>query len=56
AEELSNARKLSSRYGWPMLDVSRKSIEETAAGILSLHDKHLARLKEEKPPQEDQPQ
>ena len=56
AEELSNARKLSSRYGWPMLDVSRKSIEETAAGILSLHDKHLAKLKNETASQEDQPQ
>ncbi len=42
AEELAQARKLSARHGWPLIDVSRKSIEETAAAILALHSKHIA--------------
>ena len=42
AEELAQARKLSTRFGWPLIDVSRKSIEETAAAILALHAKHVA--------------
>lgn len=38
-EELSHARSLCARNGWPMIDVSRRSIEETAAAILALHHK-----------------
>jgi len=41
AEELAQARKLSGKHGWPLIDVSRKSIEETAAAILALHAKHV---------------
>lgn len=36
AEELKYARSLCTRHGWPMIDVTRKSIEETAAAILAL--------------------
>ncbi len=36
AEELSHTRKLCRRHNWPMIDVSRKSIEETAAAIYAL--------------------
>ncbi len=36
-DELMTARKLFSSQGWPVLDVSRRSIEETAAAILHLH-------------------
>ena len=42
AEELKAARNLCSRNNWPMIDVTRKSIEETAASILALHAKHVA--------------
>ena len=35
--ELAAARKLFERRGWPVIDVTRKAIEETAAAILSLH-------------------
>lgn len=42
AEELASARRLCAKHGWPMIDVSRKSIEETAAGILALHAKHVS--------------
>ncbi len=45
AEELASARKLCNRHGWPMIDVSRKSIEETAAAILALHAKHIGKNK-----------
>ncbi len=40
AEEIANTRKLCKTNNWPMIDVSKKSIEETAAEILSLYDNH----------------
>jgi regulator of PEP synthase PpsR (kinase-PPPase family) len=39
AEELAYARQICSRHGWPMIDVTRRSIEETAAAIVALHSK-----------------
>ncbi|KQZ15070.1 MULTISPECIES: pyruvate, water dikinase regulatory protein [unclassified Mesorhizobium] len=39
SEELVYARQICSRHGWPMLDVSRRSIEETAAAIVALRGK-----------------
>ncbi|AZO60453.1 MAG: pyruvate, phosphate dikinase/phosphoenolpyruvate synthase regulator [Mesorhizobium sp.] len=39
AEELAYARQLCTRHGWPMIDVSRRSIEETAAAIVALRGK-----------------
>lgn len=39
AEELKFARTLCARNNWPIVDVTRKSIEETAAGILNLLSK-----------------
>lgn len=39
AEELTYARQLCDRHGWPLIDVSRRSIEETAAAILALRAK-----------------
>lgn len=39
AEELKYARALCARHGWPMIDVTRRSIEETAAAILALRPK-----------------
>jgi regulator of PEP synthase PpsR (kinase-PPPase family) len=36
AEELAYARQICARHGWPMIDVSRRSIEETAAAIVAL--------------------
>ena len=37
AEELTYARRICERNNWPVLDVSRRSIEETAAAVLALH-------------------
>lgn len=39
AEELTYARNLCARHGWPLIDVTRRSIEETAAAILALRPK-----------------
>jgi regulator of PEP synthase PpsR (kinase-PPPase family) len=36
-EEITWSRKLCARQGWPVIDVTRRSIEETAAAILALH-------------------
>ena len=36
-DELSAARRLFQAQNWPMIDVSRKSIEETAAEIINLY-------------------
>jgi regulator of PEP synthase PpsR (kinase-PPPase family) len=36
AEELAASRRLFAEKGWPMIDVTRRSIEETAAAILDL--------------------
>ena len=38
--EVMNAQKLFEREGWPTIDVSRRSIEETAAAILNLLAEH----------------
>ncbi|MCB5202184.1 kinase/pyrophosphorylase [Neorhizobium sp. T786] len=35
-EELKYARSLCARHGWPIIDVTRRSIEETAAAIVAL--------------------
>ena len=40
AEELAYARQLCSRNGWPTIDVTRRSIEETAAAILALRPRN----------------
>ena len=35
-DEVTQARRLFSRHGWPVIDVSRRAIEETAAEIIGL--------------------
>jgi regulator of PEP synthase PpsR (kinase-PPPase family) len=37
ASEIAFTRKLAARHSWPVIDVTRRSIEETAAAILALH-------------------
>lgn len=37
AEELTFARKICARHDWPVIDVTRRSIEETAAAVLNLY-------------------
>ena len=38
-EEVRQARRLFAQAAWPVIDVSHRSIEETAAAILQLHDR-----------------
>ena len=38
-EELAYARQICTRHNWPMIDVSRRSIEETAAAIVALRSR-----------------
>jgi len=35
-DEVTFSRKLSAKYDWPLLDVTRRSIEETAAAVMKL--------------------
>ncbi len=39
AEELAYARQICTRHNWPLIDVTRRSIEETAAAIVALRGK-----------------
>jgi [pyruvate, water dikinase]-phosphate phosphotransferase / [pyruvate, water dikinase] kinase len=36
AEEVAFSRRLCARHNWPLIDVTRRSIEETAAAVLAL--------------------
>lgn len=44
AEEIAQSRRLFGTNNWPIIDVSRRSIEETAAGIISLLKDHRRAL------------
>ncbi|MGA7804208.1 pyruvate, water dikinase regulatory protein [Bradyrhizobium sp.] len=47
ADEVAYARRLSAKYSWAQLDVTRRSIEETAAAILKLYaDRQRQRFSE----------
>ena len=41
--EVALARKLCSKHGWPVIDVTKRSIEETAATIMNHYARHMAR-------------
>jgi len=46
-DEVASARRLCAKHGWAMLDVSRRSIEETAAAIIKLYaDRQRQRVAE----------
>ena len=36
--ELENSKKLFKKHNWPIIDVTRKSVEETAASIIKILD------------------
>ena len=35
-EEIIRARRLFERHGWPVIDVTRRSVEETAAAVINV--------------------
>ena len=38
-EEVAMARRLCTEHGWPIIDVTRRSIEESAAAIMQMMEK-----------------
>ncbi|MBO0733222.1 MAG: kinase/pyrophosphorylase [Methylocapsa sp.] len=44
AEEVMRARRLCAERGWPIIDVTRRSIEETAAAVIDLYKIHQSKL------------
>jgi regulator of PEP synthase PpsR (kinase-PPPase family) len=36
SQEIAASKKLCAKHGWPSIDVSRRSIEETAAAVIAL--------------------
>ena len=37
-KEVEDAKRTFAKYKWPMIDVTRKSVEETAASIIKIHE------------------
>jgi len=44
-KEVLDAKKTFQRYKWPSIDVTRKSVEETAASIIKIHEIYLNNVK-----------
>ena len=44
-KEITDAKKTFQKYKWPSIDVTRKSVEETAASIIKIHDIYLNNVK-----------
>ena len=44
-KEVLNAKKTFQKYKWPSIDVTRKSVEETAASIIKIHEIYLNNAK-----------
>ena len=43
--EVLNAKRTFQKYKWPLIDVTRKSVEETAASIIKIHEIYLNNAK-----------
>jgi regulator of PEP synthase PpsR (kinase-PPPase family) len=37
-DEVNKSKKLFNKYNWPIIDVTRKSVEETAASVIRIHE------------------
>ena len=44
-KEIIDAKKTFQKYKWPTIDVTRKSVEETAASIIKIHEIYLNNVK-----------
>mgnify|MGYP001233019203 CR=1 FL=1 len=44
-KEIVNAKKTFKKYGWPTIDITRKSVEETAASIIKIHEIYINNVK-----------
>ena len=37
-KEVEDAKKTFKKYNWPVIDVTRKSVEETAASVIKIYE------------------
>jgi len=37
-KEVEDAKKTFKKYKWPLIDVTRKSVEETAASVIKIYE------------------
>ena len=44
-KEIQNAKETFRKYKWPTIDITRKSVEETAASIIKIHEIYLNNVK-----------
>ena len=44
-KEIEDAKKTFRKYKWPSIDVTRKSVEETAASVIKIHEIYLNNVK-----------
>ena len=44
-KEVNDAKKTFQKYRWPLIDVTRKSVEEAAASIIKIHEIYLNNVK-----------
>ena len=44
-KEVDEAKSTFRKYQWPSIDVTRKSVEETAASIIKIHEIYLNNVK-----------
>ena len=44
-KEIIDAKKTFQKYRWPTIDITRKSVEETAASIIKIHEIYLNNVK-----------
>ncbi len=51
-EELQSARRLFAKNGWPVIDVSRRAIEETAAEVVGMLNRRRQQIAQERANQE----
>ena len=44
-KEIIDAKKTFQKYRWPVIDITRKSVEEAAASIIKIHEIYLNNVK-----------
>ena len=37
-DEINESKKIFKKYQWPVIDVTRKSVEETAASVIKMYE------------------
>lgn len=46
-QEVRDGRKMFTKHGWPVIDVTKRSVEETAAEIMGLHQAYMDKKQED---------